>query len=49
MKPNKTALIGARARRILLILLTSTGIVAATAWTAEAGRELNHCEQQLPR
>lgn len=37
-----------KVRRIFLILLTSSGIIAATAFTAEAGRELNHCEPPLP-
>ena len=31
-------------RRLLLILATSSGVIALTALTAEAGRELNHCE-----
>jgi hypothetical protein len=38
-----------RIRRILLILATSSGVMAVTALTAEAGRELNHCEPPLPR
>ena len=31
-------------RRLLFILATSSGVIALATLTAEAGRELNHCE-----
>jgi hypothetical protein len=34
-------------KRIGLILATSSGIVAATTLTAQAGLAINHCEPKL--
>jgi hypothetical protein len=36
-------------RRVVLLLATSAGIIAATAAVADAGVRLNHCEPRLPR
>ena len=36
-----------RLRRLLLIALTSSGILTVTTLTAYAGRELNHCQAPL--
>ena len=37
------------ARRILLTLAASTGLIATTTLTAHAGLALNHCEPRLSR
>lgn len=34
-------------RRLLLIIATSSGVLAATAFTADAGRVVNHSETRL--
>ena len=36
-------------RRIALIVATSSGVIAATTLTANAGLIANHCEPRLPR
>ena len=36
-------------RRIALIVATSSGVIAATTLTAQAGGWQNHCEPRLPR
>jgi hypothetical protein len=37
----------ATARRLLLSLAASSGLIAATTLTAHAGISLNHCEPQF--
>jgi len=36
-------------RRIALVIAGSSGIIAATTLTAEAGLNLNHCEPGVAR
>jgi hypothetical protein len=36
-------------RRLTLVLATSSGLIAATTLTAEAGLYLNHCEPHTTR
>ena len=35
-------------RRIVVILLTSSGVLTATTLTAHAGLNTNHCQTPLP-
>jgi hypothetical protein len=36
-------------RRVVLVLASSAGIIAATTATANAGLLSNHCEPRVPR